>query len=242
MSEHSIERSGSGSPIYRHAARGREWTPPAHPGAHSEEIAAHVERHVGKIETVFHEIASDLIHLDVLCVPATAEQPYHVLVTSGVSERPMNVPGNIGKFRRAELMIALPADWPLSQKAFNDEAHYWPVRWLKQIGRLPHEYDTWIGWGHTIPNGDPPEPIANTNFAGVMVSSPYGLPSDFHQLMIGGGDPISFYVLVPLYREEIEMKLKKGAELLQAKLEKHRINQVVDVLRKNVASRGWFGW
>lgn len=57
--------------------------------------------------------------------------------------------------RYAELVISLPPFWPLDEQSWRDERHYWPVRLLKTLGRLPHEYDTWLGVGHTIPNGDP---------------------------------------------------------------------------------------
>jgi hypothetical protein len=226
--------------ILRHPPSERAWTPAGHSAQHLEEVEAHVEKYIGKIETVFHEIASHLIHLDVLWVPATTERPYHVLVTSGVSDEPMKVPKEMEGYRRAELMMVLPKDWTFSELAFKDEASYWPVRWLKHVGRLPHEHDTWIGWGHTIPNDDPPTPIANTDFVGVMVSAPYWLPHDFFRLTTRAGEVISFYTLIPLYQAEMDLKLKRGAEELEKRLEKQNANFVLDTKRTNVAkSRGW---
>jgi hypothetical protein len=241
MSDDGVERSKSGNPIYRHQARERDWTAPKHSAQHLEEVEAHVEKHIGKVEMVFHEILSDLVHLDVLWVPATADRPYQVLVTSGVSDEPMTVPEGMEQYRRAELLMALPAEWPLTEDAFKDEANYWPVRWLKMIGRLPHEYNTWVAWGHTIPNGDPAEPIANTGFIGVMLSAPYWLPPEFFQLATKAGETISFYQLVPLFKEEMDLKLEKGAEELEGRLEKADVGFVLDVGRTNVAARkGWF--
>jgi len=241
MHEDDIERSESGSPIYRHKARERGPTVPKHSAEHLEEVEAHVEKHIGKIETVFHELISDLIHLDVLFVPATQERPYHVLITSGVSDEPMKVPEGMESFRRVELLIALPKDWPLTQEAFKQDANYWPVRWLKQIGRLPHQYDTWIGRGHSIPNGDPVEPIANTQFVGVMLTPPYWLSPDFFRLTTKDGEIITFYMIVPLYQEEMDLKLKSGAEELEKRFEKEDIDFVLDIRRRNVAKKkGWF--
>lgn len=241
MNERTIEQSESGSPIYRHEARKKPFTAPAHSTEHLEEIEAHLEKHIGKIETVFHEIVSDLIHLDVLFIPATAERPYHVLATSGVSDEPMKVPEDMEKHNRVELIMALPKEWPLTQESFKSENNYWPVRWLKQIGRLPHEYDTWIGWGHTIPNGDPAEPIANTKFTGVMLSPPYSLPPDFFQLKTKNGSTIRFYALIPLYQEEMDFKLSSGAESLEEKLEKQNVGFIANTSRRNVVKKkGWF--
>lgn len=240
MSNERKEQSESGDPIYRHAARESEWTAPQHHGENLEAIEAHVEKHIGKIETVFHEVASDLIHLDVLFVPATPERPYHVLATCGVSEEPMRVPEGMEAYRRVELLIALPPSWPLTQESFKSEANYWPVRWLKMVGRLPHEHKTWIGWGHTVPNSDPPERIADTEFVGVMLTPPYAFPNEFFQIKPESGDPISFYMLTPLFREEMDMKLSKGADEIEERFEKRGIGFVLDTQRANVAkARRW---
>lgn len=241
MAGNEVERSESGSPIYRHKAREQDWVPPQHYGKNLEEVDAHVEKHLGKIETVFHEILSDEVHIDVLFVQASESRPYHLLVTSGVSDEPMKVPEGLEKVQRVELVMALPKEWPLSEEAFKDESNYWPVRWLKQVGRLPHEYDTWIGWGHTIPNGEPPTPIANTQFIGVMLIPPYWLPPEFYQLSTKSGDTITFYMLLPLYQEEMDLKLKKGAEELEERLEKQDLGLVLDVRRQNAGiKKGWF--
>jgi hypothetical protein len=56
----------------------------------------------------------------------------------------------------AELVMALPAEWPLEQSELEDESNYWPLGLLKMLARLPHEFETFVWFGHTIPNGDPP--------------------------------------------------------------------------------------
>ena len=149
----------------------------------------------------------------------------------------MNVPEGMEAFRRVELVVALPSDWPITEEALKDESNYWPIRWLKSIGRLPHEYQTWIGWGHTIPNGDPAEPIADTRFIGFMVTAPHLLPHEFFQLTTSDGETISFFTLTALYREEMEFKLKKGAEALEEKLDDYEGGFVIDPTRPNTAAK-----
>lgn len=231
-----VERTESGSPIYRHQPRERDWQLPEEQCTNLEDIENHLEQYIGKVETVFHELLSDLIHLDVLFIPADFDRPFHLLVTSGMSDLPMHVPEGAEEFRRAELMIALPSDWPIQQAEFKDENHYWPIRWLKMIGRLPHEYETWIGWGHTIPNGDPAEPIADTEFVGVMVSPPYWFDSEFFRLKTKSGEEICFYCLIPLYQEEMDLKLAEGAEALEERLNEAEVGFIVDKERVNVAN------
>lgn len=236
------ELSDSGSPIHRYAARQSDWSPPEHHALHLQEIEAHIEAYIGKVEKVFHEILSDLVHLDVLMVPAAEGRPYQVLVTSGMGDLPMAVPEGLESFNRAELLIFLPPDWPLTGDALNIEEYCWPVGLLKMVGRFPHEYNTWIGLGHSIPNGDPPRPIANTNFTGVMVSPPHWLPIEFFQLSTKSEETLTFYALTPIYQEEMDLKLKKGADLIEERLAKRKNGFVLDVNRPNVAlRRRWFG-
>ena len=48
----------------------------------------------------------------------------------------MNVPEELAEYKleRAELAIALPADWKLDQESMQDERWYWPIRLLKVLG------------------------------------------------------------------------------------------------------------
>jgi hypothetical protein len=208
---------------------------------YGEEITSHVEANLGKIRTEFQEKWGDQSFPDLLFVRASLERPYHIFVTCGVSDRPMNVPDEMAEYSRTELVIALPQSWPLGIRSIKKEENNWPMRWLKRVGRLPHDQKTWIGKGHTISNGDPWKPIAETNFTGGLVLSPFGLPPKFFQLQTQQGENIMFYYLFPLYQEEIELKLRKGAAALEKLFHKDNIDFVLDTARKNVAKKkAWF--
>jgi len=230
----ATQRSQSAELIHQHSASTQALTELKHEPVHLADIEAHVKKHIGNIEKVLHEDVSYFVHIDVLWIKATAERPYHVLVTSGVSDEPMHVPEGMAGHTRVELVIALPKEWPLTPESFANENNYWPVRWLKQIGRLPHQQDTWLGWGHTIPNGAPAKPIANTTFTGVMLTPAYALPTEFFHLTTKSGDQIRFYALIPLYQEEMDFKLDAGAEKLEDLLEKHHVDFVIDSHRHSV--------
>jgi len=208
---------------------------------YGEEIKAHIEEHLGKIRSGFQEKWGDTSSPEVLFVRATLEQPYHVFVTCGVSDNPMNVPEDMAEYSRAELVIALPQSWPLGVRSIGNEESHWPMTWLKRVGRLPQDQKTWIGKGHTISNGDPWEPIADTDFTGGIILPPFGLPPEFFQLQTQQGVKILFYHLIPLYREEMDLKLQKGSKALEELLHKHDIDFVLDLERKNVAKKkSWF--
>src|SRR6185295_2314308 len=196
------------------------------------------ERHFGKIEMVWHEMISDLVHIDVHWVKPTAERNYHTLVTSGMSDRPMTVPEGAEAFRYSELVFCLPPDWQLSMEAFKDEQWYWPVRLLKVLARFPHEYETWLCIGHTLPNEDPPKPYApNTKLCCVLLMPPLLGGDGFQELKIDGEKSIRFYSVIPIYREEMDFKLKQGLDRLIDKFDKASVNELLDVARKNVCKK-----
>jgi hypothetical protein len=232
--EDDTERSESGAPIYRHSDR----TEPVQ-GEQSwawEAIEAHVQEHVGPIDRVFHELDSPYVHLDILEIPAHEGRPWHTLVTCGMSAQPMTVP-NPDLPCYAELVISLPPDWPLDKESWRDERHYWPVRLLKQLARLPHEYDTWLGIGHTVPNGDPPEPYApGTKLCAALIAPPMMWPDKAEVLETDEG-LLRFYSILPLHRDELELKLERGAEALFDPFDDAEVSEILDPGRPSALRR-----
>jgi hypothetical protein len=222
-------------------------------------ITRHIGRTIGGSPMVFHEIMSADIHLDLHIVPPDAGasaaghplgRDFYTIVTSGMSTRAMPMPETSEDSdardpeysRYAELMISLPAGWPglrpdgtFVQQYMTDEANWWPIRWLKMLARLPHEYDTWVGAGYTIPNTPPDQPYApNTGFSCLLL-----LPSVLHpnarHLVVHDDVTIEFLSLWPLYPEEMELKLNEGLEALQAAFAAAHIADLLDIHRPNVA-------
>ncbi len=207
------------------------------PPLNNEEISAHIEKYVGHIESVFHEIVSEGIHLDVNWVAPTKRFPFHTLLSMGMSDRPMNVPPEMEKYAYAELFLALPPSWPLTSDAFKDERNYWPVRLLKDMARFPHWYDTWLGLGHTVPHGNPAEPYAsNTSFNCALLHYPIPFPVEFFELPINAHKTIHFFAIVPLYPEEVDFKLDRGLDPLTDRLEQNNVTSLIDIHRPNVVT------
>lgn len=172
---------------------------------HLEEVTAHVERHYGPVETVFHELVSDRIHLDVLVVAPRPGRDRWTLVTSGVSDLPMTVPDGAPFPRHAELVLHLETTWAPGDEGFEDERNYWPIRQLKRLGRLPHDTASWLGPNHTCAD-DPPEPYApGIPFCAMLVLEA-SVPA-VRRLACADGTEIAFYEVVPLQRDELEAKL-----------------------------------
>jgi hypothetical protein len=238
MVKRKRETSPSGAPIYRYEASNEDWQAVHPEDTNVEQIEQHIRKYVGDFETVYHEIASDLVHIDVYFVEPSPERDFRTLITSGMSSRPMQAPQGAEECRFAELMICLPPDWPLNQSDLKDESNYWPIRALKFLARFPHKYDTWIWWGHTIPNGDPPQPFAdNTGLCGVILAAPILQPDEFFTLEVNEDKTIHFFSLLPLYLEEMDFKLRKGVDELFDLLDRHRVTTLVDLERPNVCRK-----
>lgn len=236
------ELSDSGNPIYRYDIKNKkEYTPASGNNDSIELITKHIEENIGEIELVFHEIVSDLVHIDIYWIKPSKKFPFHTLVTSGMSDKPMNVPEGLEGFKYSELCILLPPEWNLGDRdteimkdAFKDENNYWPIRWLKTIARFPHKYNTWIGDSHTIPNGENAEPFAeNTKLGCILILPPLSLGEPFFQLKIDKDKTIHFFTLVPIYKEEMNYKLIKGTDKLLDKFDKYQISDIVNISREN---------
>lgn len=188
-------------------------------------VEDHIEAYFGRVETVFHEIVSPDIHLDIYMIPPVKGREYYTLVTSGMGAYPMNVPEELAEqgLERAELIITLPPNWKVKEK---DEKWYWPIRLLKGMARLPLETDSWLGWGHTMDNE---EPFAeNTALSAVMLVDAQALEG-CEMTLLPSGELVNFYQLLPLYPEELEEKLEYGADYLLAGMSK--IDHVVSIDR-----------
>lgn len=228
------EKSQSGVPVFRHQEQKDEEGKTSKNLTHTTQIEKHIEKYVGKTGNVFHEIISDRIHIDIHISEPTRDRNFYTLVTSGMSERPMTVPEGAESYRYGELFICLPPEWKLTQDDFKDDANYWPLRLLKMLARLPHQYGTWLSYYHTIPNEDPPKSYAhNTKLSGAMLISPLTLPDDFSTLQIDDDITINFYGVLPLYKEEMNLKLTSGTNELIERLIKIDVSDILTLNRKN---------
>jgi hypothetical protein len=63
------------------------------------------------------------------------------------------------------------------------------------------------------------------------------VPEGFGSLEIDKDKVIEFYSMVPLYDEEMNLKLNRGSDLLLEKFDKHGINDSIITDRKNVAKK-----
>ena len=201
-----------------------------------EAVEGHIQQYFGKVENVFHELVSPDIHVDICMVPPTEERDYYTLVTMGMGAHRMNVPEELAEYKleRAELAIALPADWKLDQESMKDEKWYWPIRLLKSLARLPINCDSWLGHGHTVENR---EPFAdNTKLCTATLIGPQDTEDGSEVCTLPGGEEVNFYQVIPLYEDELDYKLEHDTDALLNKM--RGISFVVNPTRQDAITRG----
>ena len=207
------------------------------PEVYSEDEMSAIEQHIkntfGEFENVFHELVSPDIHVDICVVPPSEERDYYTLVTMGMGAHRMNVPEELAEYKleRAELAIALPSDWKLDEESLKNERWYWPIGLLKVLARLPIVEDTWLGFGHTM---DKQSPFAeDTELCGALLAGPQDIVWKGGEVcVLPSGEEVNFYQVIPLYRDELEYKLARGAEELLERL--GAVGFVVDPERPDV--------
>lgn len=208
-------------------------------------ICAHFASRFGEATHVFHEVVSNLAHIDVHIIPPEPGRDFCVLFTTGMSDRPMSVPEGAEEYRYAELFMKLPADWPdigrLTAPDRKPEVglppSLWPVHWLKALARFPHEFDSWFGPAHTLPNGDPPMPLApGTELCCFLFLPPLEEDEAFDRLELPDRT-INIYNAFPIYKEEMMFKIQMDAQTLLGGFQHNGITDVVQPNRTNVVKK-----
>lgn len=223
-------------------------------------VTAHVERNLGVAKCpVIHEIVSPYVHLDVLVAANFHGSGRTALVTCGMGLRPMRTPPEQKRYARMELAVCLPADWPplfagsptrsdIPNNIATDIPQglgpgAWIVPGLQFTARMPFQYNTYLAEGHTIPNGDPPDPISDgSRLCCSFIAKPKRLGRSFHHLTMPNGEDVYFWTIVFITREEMKYKLRRGAKALTKKLAEHKIDEVIDLDRASVCRGGLLGF
>lgn len=230
--------------------RHKESLPYRHPQPVDPEYAStiieHITRTIAKPDTSLYGIVFPYAHVDILLVPAGFHRPWITLVTCGMGLKEMHTPVAAREFSRMELALCLPQDWP-SFTAEGSDTKPGPGTWIlplvHYIARLTDEYDTWLGDGHTIPNGDPPETLADDSLlCCAMLAKPRRIRKpEFHRMPWRDESAVFFWSLVFLIAEEMALKEKKGEKALWDKFRPAKVDELLHLERPNTCKKGLFG-
>lgn len=198
-------------------------------------MESHIKKYFGPIHKVYHDTGSHRVHIEVYHITPNEERPFHTLITQGMSDKPMNTPSEAEDSQYAELLCFLPPDWDISEDSFKNQKLSWPLENLKFLALFPHEFNTWIGFGHTIQNDNLIQPFAsNTKLCASLLLPPIINEEKVWLTHVREGKTINFYNVIPLYESERKYKMKRGIAKLLDLFDKYEISQIYDIHRKNV--------
>jgi hypothetical protein len=151
--------------------------------------------------------------------PGFHGRDFHTLVTSGVSDRAMAIPEGLGR-EHARVEFILYVSEPRPEHA----------RLLSTCAGLAFEPDTWLGQGHTIPNGQPPAPLFPGSELCALLLMPTVLEPDafLGDHLTIESDPVNFLWIVPLTRGELDLKLNEGLPALLQRFDEGGLSHVLD--------------
>jgi hypothetical protein len=159
----------------------------------------------GESDIVLHEMIPFVPHVDVYRFPPSKMRPFFTYVTGGMSDLEMNSPPKAGaNYRRIELAFYASEDKPEYPEL------------LRRLAHFPHDNRTWIHWGHSMPNGLPPQPVFGTGPLDCLFFMPSIVKpdSELGAHLQWQGARIELVWCVPITTKECDVKLKLGTDAL----------------------------
>lgn len=202
---------------------------------HHDEILEHITTYFGPVKNTINEtIPGSRVSISVHIIPPSKKNDFITLVTTGMSDVPIDYSNEEDTFKYAELLIKLPSNWIIEKETMNDQSWCWPFQWIRKIAHIPHIYDGWIDEEVILHNGEPPQPFAsNTKLSSIMVCRPREI--ELESVHTNQGD-IQVYTLVPIYEEERNLALEKGHKYLINKMLEKGVTDVLYTKRMNVGN------
>lgn len=218
------EVSPGGSVIHRYPlaswSSGRTGVPEEMAAQFAEARHAAYGKMFCEVDQVFAECGKTVPRVDVRSYRRKMkDSSFSTLVTSGMSDSPMPLPRKAdGPARRVELIF------------YCSEIKLEYVETLRWVAHFPHDQRTWVGAGHTIPNGNPPAPFWGSSILDtLLLISPIITPDQrLPQELTLEGDAVEFLWVVPLSSAECRLKLAKGVGAILDLFDKHRHPPIFD--------------
>ncbi|HCC34188.1 MAG TPA: hypothetical protein DEQ02_00540 [Ruminococcaceae bacterium] len=201
---------------------------------HAQAIVRHCCEHIGDKYRVLR-----MPQMDFLLLFPNRRHGFYTLVSMGMSARDMPVPKEFETLglSRAELLICLENNGPVEDELYPGGRLDFVAPMLEKIALTPFNSGNWLGYGHTLPNGSPMRPYCGgTKLCGAILDTPRMFQSIFWNLPVEKQGKIHFYAVVPVYKEEIEMKARKGADEVLSRIEK-RCGTLLNLQRRNIARK-----
>lgn len=142
---------------------------------------------------------------------STMDFPFLTLFTTGLSKHMIATAAFGEEKSRIELMMHLPFTWQMDGGLAQDPQFQWPLNWIRKLPQhILSDSIPLPGTHLIISNDEPPAPLGPGTEQTCLL-----LIADFYQcfpVVIGEGEKIHFYHVVPLYTEERDFEKANGMQ------------------------------
>ena len=171
---------------------------------------------------------------DIVSVKHQSFKECLVLFTSGLSKVNQEVIAGSEAYTNIELFFCLPEYWSLENSP-------WPLDYLKRLGDYVVAKKSWLGNGHTMPTGNPPESLEEHFKAKAFIlMRPDYLKHFFGDDFISKNGFVPLAV-VPIFPQELAVKIRTSHTLIFEKFEAKGVDERIDTYRKSALRKKFFG-
>lgn len=148
---------------------------------------------------------------------------FSVLATIGMSDLAQNVPREHADCSRCELYYCVS----------NPRLEHRYL--LRHLAKYAHRHSTWFGCGHTLPNGDPPEPLFDgSQLCATLFLDPVLVSTRAvgQRIEVAGSQLLMLWV-VPITLAELALVRRDGFDDLMDLFQRHQHPIVLDEHRQS---------
>lgn len=156
-------------------------------------------------------------------IKASDEQPFHLLLSNGMSRVDMPTPEGAEFLSCAELICLLPPEFHFDVASLQNLATNWPVTWMRSIARLSAYQRKWFTYGSMFSHAG--ENIGETEFSHLVLLNSTTLPEEL-QVIQSQDKTIVLYALIPLLPIEAEIRKTEGVDALIQFLAANKVRDI----------------
>jgi hypothetical protein len=199
---------------------------------HPEAIDTHISKFYKDEELkVFHEILRSGFPIDIYLINSKKHQ-FNILLTSGLSTYKMDIDDPELQF--AELMILIPKSIQFGEAYTGESENDWIISILKQTAKVTYGNKTFLSIGHTFQaNVDLGSYSSETDYIGCIVLPSVSFQENFTEVKTQNSK-INIYSLFPLYKSELQYKIKNKYQAFLDLLNKNNAKEVLNLSRHNL--------
>jgi hypothetical protein len=165
-------------------------------------------------------------------------QGANFVTTDGLSKYKMEMPNGLEDKANIELCLLLSSEFDSEKLDFKglDIALL-----IEKIAKLIIEKKSWVGAGHTFPNISEESTITiYTEMDSFLLIEPILYQKELSGMKVDENE-IKYLAIIPIYKRELDFKMKNGAYSLMKRLKKNSVTEYFEMKRPISLKRKFLG-